>query len=590
MRQKRLLWRLIPTYLLITLGALLLVGWLATITVHRFYIKNKKADLEIRAKLVKTVLTDNLTSSRHSDLDSLSEGLSKVSLTRITIIDNKGNVLGDSEKDPVEMENHADRPEYKAAVSGQIGISTRFSTTLKQWMMYLAVPFKPDPEKAGGVVRLSIPLATIKDALARVYSGIALGGLLAIILAALFSYIVSRRISNPLVNMKQGAQRFAAGELTHRLTSSRVEELNELSSALNKMAVDLEERIGTITKQRNELEAVLSSMVEGVFAVDMKERLLKMNLSAQQLLGIETAEWQDRTLTEAVRNPELLRFVSEVLNNHQTKEGEIVFGSDRFLQVHGTLLFDEEDHEFGALIVMNDITRLRKLENIRREFAANVSHELRTPITSIKGFVETLQDGAIEDKASAERFLDIIHKHTDRLNAIIEDMLSLARIEQDAENDRIKPASVTIREIVMSAANQITPKASEKGITIEVVCQDEIQTRIVPHLLERATVNLLDNAVNYSETGTVVRVEVEKQPSEIIISVKDSGCGISSEHLPRLFERFYRVDPDRSRTMGGTGLGLAIVKHIALAHKGYVSVDSQPGEGSSFRIHLPVVA
>ncbi|RLC36985.1 PAS domain-containing sensor histidine kinase [candidate division Kazan bacterium] len=588
MKRKRLLWQLVPTYLAITLGALLLVGWLAAITVHRFYLSQTEADLEVIARLVRQQIKGRFTVDGKSSLDSLSKALRRTSSTRITFINSIGDVLGDSDKDPAEMENHSDRPEFKDAIAGRTGVSIRYSTTLKKRMMYLAIPVESDVGEPVGLVRVSIPLTTIKDALAQVYSGIALGGLLALVLAALFSYIVSRRISNPLVAMKEGAQRFAAGELSHRLTAQRVEELHELATALNKMAVDLDDRIGTIMKQHRELEAVLSSMVEGVLAVDMNERLLKANRSAEELLGIDSVEWQGRSLTEVIKNPDLQWFVSDVLRTRRKMESEIVLGGDQFLQVHGTLLHDAEEREIGALIVMNDITRLRKLENIRRDFAANVSHELRTPITSIKGFVETLQDGAIEDPQSATRFLDIIVKHTDRLNAIIEDLLSLARIEQDAESDRIELENDSVMEVVTTAVRLCEQRASENEIAIEVNCPEDVLTNIAAPLLERAMVNLLDNAINFSEPGGTVQVDVEKRSSEVIVAVKDSGCGIAAEHIPRLFERFYRVDPDRSRKLGGTGLGLAIVKHIAIAHNGRVSVDSQPGQGSTFRIHLPI--
>ncbi|MCF7811225.1 cell wall metabolism sensor histidine kinase WalK [bacterium] len=586
MKHKKLLWQLVPTYLAITLGALLLVGWLAANTVHRFYISQTETDLEVRAHLIKEQVKKDFNLVNRLSLDSLSEALSQISSTRITFIDINGNVLGDSDEDPAEMENHSDRPEIKQALTAQKGVSIRYSTTLKKRMMYLAIPVKSDANESLGVVRVSLPLVTIKDALAHVYSGIAMGGLLGLILAAVISYLVSKRISNPLIEMKSGAIAFASGKLNHRLTSPPVEELSELSTAMNKMAVDLSKRIETVTRQRNELEAVLSSMVEGVFAVDIEEKLLRVNRSAQALLGVKSENWQGRTLTEAVRNPDLQRFVIDILENHETIEDEIVVG-DKFLQVHGTILHDAADREFGALVVMNDITRLRKLENIRREFAANVSHELRTPITSIKGFVETLRDGAIDDKESAVHFLDITAKHTNRLNAIIEDLLSLARIEQNTESDRIELTRGSVRDVIMSAVGISLQKASEKGIPIEINCSVDAHADIAAPLLERAIVNLLDNAINYSGKGSQVMVNVEKQNSEIVISVKDSGCGIDAEYLPRLFERFYRVDPDRSRKLGGTGLGLAIVKHIALAHNGKVSVESKLGEGSEFRIYLP---
>jgi len=586
MKRKRLLWQLFPTYIAIALGALLVVGWIATSTVNRFYISKTKEDLAVRAQLIIEQLCEEFAVANTAKLDSLCKNLSRKSSTRITFIDGNGVVIGDSERKPASMENHADRPEIRKAMSGEVGISIRFSTTLKMKMMYLALPLSQDYDNRTGVVRVAIPLTTIKDALSQAYSGIILGGLFALLLAALFSYIVSRKISNPLVEMKSGAERFALGELDHRLEVPAVEELNALATSLNKMAADLNYRIGTVTKQRNELEAVLSSMVEGVIAVDMNEKLLKMNVAAQKLLGIESDNWQGRSLIEMIRNPELQEFVSIVLNTRHISEGELSV-RDNFLQVHGTLLYDADNREIGALIVLNDITRMRKLENIRKEFAANVSHELRTPITSIKGFAETLRDGAIEEKESADRFLDIIIKHSDRLTAIIEDLLSLSRIEQDTENERLNPTPHKVWEVAESAVKICESKIVARQIQVNINSVDDSQIQIIYRLLERAIVNLLDNAINYSEPNSSVEIKIEKLNSEVVISVKDFGCGIASEHLPRLFERFFRVDADRSRKMGGTGLGLAIVKHAALAHNGRVSVDSKPGLGSTFMIHLP---
>jgi len=586
MKRKRLLWQLFPTYIAITLGALLIVGWLATSTVNRFYVSKTKEDLEIRAHLIVEQLCIEFTAAKTAQLDSLCKKLSQKSSTRITFIDAYGVVIGDSERKPANMENHADRPEVREALSGEVGISTRFSTTLEMKMMYLALPLSQENTKLTGVVRVAIPLTTIRDALSQAYSGIVLGGLFALLLAALFSYIVSRKISNPLVGMKSGAERFASGELGHRLETQSVEELHALAVSLNKMAADLDYRIATVTKQRNELEAVLSSMIEGVIAVDMNEKLLRINLAAEKLLGIKSGDWHGRSLIEMIRNPKLQEFVSDVLNKKGVLESEL-FIRDQFLQAHGTLLYDAGDLEFGALIVLNDITRLRKLENIRKEFAANVSHELRTPITSIKGFAETLRDGAIEDKESAERFLDIIIKHSDRLTSIIEDLLSLSRIEQDTENDRLKPARHKVWEVAESAVKVCESKIAARQIQVNINSIDNSEIQIIYPLLERAIVNLIDNAINYSEPHMAVEIKIKKQNSEVVIAIKDNGCGIAAEHLPRLFERFFRVDADRSRKMGGTGLGLAIVKHAALAHNGRVSVESDPGHGSTFMIHLP---
>jgi len=250
-------------------------------------------------------------------------------------------------------------------------------------------------------------------------------------------------------------------------------------------------------------------------------------------------------------------------------------GKDRFLQAHGTMLYDTQGKGMAALIVLNDITRLKKLENMRREFVANVSHELRTPLTSIKGFVETLKNGALADKQHAERFINIVARHVDHLNAIIENLLRLSQIEQEA-----------VKEQIVLERQQL--KQVGKNIKIEINCNDDIEAKISPALLEQAVVNLIDNAIKYSESEKSIRVEAEKTLKEVIISIHDQGCGISKEHLPHIFELFYRVDKAGSRKLGGIGLGLAIVQHIVQVHGGHISVDSTLGKGSTFSLYLPI--
>jgi two-component system phosphate regulon sensor histidine kinase PhoR len=270
-------------------------------------------------------------------------------------------------------------------------------------------------------------------------------------------------------------------------------------------------------------------------------------------------------------------------------EEELVLRRDReyFLQAHGTHLRDEEGKEIGILVVLNDLTRIRQLENLRRDFVANVSHELRTPITSIKGFVETLQDGALQKPADAERFLEIIRHHADRLNAIIEDLLSLSKIEREAEHGEVPLEAGDVNQVLEQAVQSSESRAKAKRIVIEAQPSDQVTALINSRLLEQAIVNLLDNAISYSDEGGLVKLGIEEREDEWIIFVRDNGCGMAPEHLHRIFERFYRIDRDRSRKLGGTGLGLAIVKHIALAHGGHISVESSPNEGSTFRIHLP---
>ena len=433
-------------------------------------------------------------------------------------------------------------------------------------------------------------VTSIDEALENIEVKIAVGGLLIAILAAILSLLVSRRISRPIEEIKKGAEGFARGDFEHRLPVSNSEELGSLSETMNQMAVELQNRINSMREQRNELEAVLSSMVEGVIAVDNEERIISVNQAAAQMLETNPSDVQNRSIQEVVRNTDLQNFVRNALSSDKTVEKDIILhgNGQRILNGHSTVLCDAEGQSMGALIVLNDVTQLRRLENIRKEFVANVSHEIKTPITAIKGFVETLRDGAMENREDAERFLKIIENHVDRLSAIIEDLLSLSRIEREVERDEIVLKEDPIRDVLRTAIQVCQVKASSKNVQIVLSCNEDLKANINAPLLEQAVVNLLDNAIKYSDDESDVNVSAKKVDNEIVLSVHDKGSGIKQENLPRIFERFYRVDKARSRKQGGTGLGLAIVKHIAQAHGGYVLVDSTYGEGSTFSIHLPL--
>jgi two-component system phosphate regulon sensor histidine kinase PhoR len=293
-----------------------------------------------------------------------------------------------------------------------------------------------------------------------------------------------------------------------------------------------------------------------------------------------------------IRLSELQRFVVVALSSEEPVEkGLVLYGeAERIVRAHGTPLRDAEGKREGVLIVLNDVTHLAKLENIRKDFVANVSHEIKTPITAIKGFVETLQEGQSQDPEDVRRFLGIVHRHVDRLEAIVEDLLTLSRIEKEAETEEITLEEHSVRKVLVKAVQACENKAQVKKIHLELECSEDLKGRINPPLLEQAVVNLIDNAINYSEEGKSVTIRAQENAQEILIQVEDQGSGIERRHLERIFERFYRVDKSRSRKLGGTGLGLSIVKHILEAHGGRVSVESQPGRGSTFTLHLPGLA
>jgi two-component system phosphate regulon sensor histidine kinase PhoR len=439
------------------------------------------------------------------------------------------------------------------------------------------------------VMLVFVPLSRLTPALNVVSREVFAAGLVAVALVAAANFLVSRRIIQPLEEIREGAERFARGELRHRLPESASEEIGVLAESLNRMAEQLDERIGTILRQQNEHQAVLSSMEEGVLAVDRNGTVLSVNQMCAALLGAEADRLRGRTVYEVIRKPDLVKFIDAALRSPSSIDGDLRFFSpeERWLNAHGTILHDAQEHKIGVLIVLHDVTRLRHLENVRRDFVANVSHELRTPITSIKGFVETLLDEELDDKANAMRFLRIVFKQVNRLDAIINDLLLLSRIERGAEDQTIERGPELLHEVLASAAEMCEKKATDKSLTIAVDCPADFVAGINGPLLEQAVINLIDNAIKYSETGSSIQVQGRREAASVVIRVKDTGCGIAVNHLPRLFERFYRVDKARSRELGGTGLGLAIVKHIVTAHQGTVEVESTVGKGSVFSIRLP---
>ena len=586
MGKKRLIWQLYPPYLLLIVICLAAITWYAAGSLRSFHLEQVDRDLRAKAILIANRIPETFSENPES-IDALCKLLGAEISTRITVILPNGKVIGDSEKDPAQMEFHGDRAEIKVAYEGNTGYSTRYSRTLLKQMRYVAIPLMKDG-KAVAVVRTSLPVLPILQALRGVYGKVAFSGLIIAAAAAILSLIISRKISRPLIQMERGAERFARGELDHRLPIPDSEEVGKLALAMNQMAAELASKIRTITRQRNEQEALLSSMVEGVLAVDNDENVIHLNAAAAGLLGVD-ASVTGRSIQEVVRNIELQQLIRQVLQTRSLVTNELTLNLDeeKILDVHGTLLQGAQDQAIGAVVVMHDVTRLRRLEKIRRDFVANVSHELKTPITVIGGYAETLVNGSVDTDDERRHFLEVIWKQAYRLNNIVDDLLALSKIESEAGTDQIALEECAVQAVVQAAVQTCEASAARKEIAVEVECGEEISCRLNPPLVEQALVNLIGNAIKYSDEKTTVAIEAVKTDNEINIRVKDQGPGIASEHLPRLFERFYRVDRARSRSQGGTGLGLAIVKHIALAHGGSVTVESTLGQGSTFTLHFP---
>ena len=588
MVKRRLFFQIFPSFLLIILIIIIALSWYVSSSIRTFYLDETSSKLEARANLVREyILKKDLLDSKNLNVEC--RELAVLSNTRITVVSKTGKVLADSDENPYLMDRHSDRLEIIEALNGRTGTSVRYSFTLNQDMMYLAIPVY-EKDIITAVVRLSFPLTFIEEALWQIQERIIIGGIIIAVLAAFLSFIISRRISRPLERIRKGAERFARGKFDKKLYGRGSVEISSLAETLNTMAKQLDERIRTLSKQRNEQEAMLRSMVEGVIAVDMDERIILINKAAGNFFQISAKDCSKKLISEVIRNTSLQEFIRYALKSNKRTKTEITIfqEKDLVLEIRGSALQDVKGNQIGTLIVMNDITQFRQLESMRSEFVANVSHELKTPITSIKGFVETLQDGEVKDPDKIIQFLDIIAKQTDRMNAIIDDLLKLSRIEQQKESSDIQLSQNKICDIIIGAVQDCKSQTAQKRISINIDCDDNLSANINPLLLRQAIINLVDNSIKYSDTGSNIEITVFEKKKKIVISVRDWGCGISNEHHHRLFERFYRVDKARSHGLGGTGLGLAIVKHIAAIHNGKVSVESESGKGSTFSIHLPL--
>ncbi len=589
MARKRLFWHLYPLYLLIAVGVALSVTWYAGSAVRRLYLDATQSALEARAVLARRLFLPLVESGADDEVDALCVELGGEAGARFTVILPDGRVVGESDEAPALMDDHNSRAEVREALAGRAGRSVRPSPTRKREMVYVAVPI----EKAGevlGVVRAAVPMASVKETLGPVYAGTLLAAAVIAAAAAAVSLLASRRVARPLEDLQRGADAFAHGQLGHRVAVQGSSEIGALARSMNQMAAALDDRMRAVVQQRNEMEAVLGSMSEGVVSLDRNQRILSVNPSAAGMLDIDAERADGASIQEVIRNPDLQAFVAKALVDDEPAEGEVTLpteGESRHVRVRSAALRDADDQTVGTLLVLYDVTRLRRLEMMRREFVANVSHELRTPITAIKGFAETLLETPDRTPGQEERYLQIIARQADRLQALFEDLLTLSRTEQQLERGNIGLQAESVKEVVESAVASCHLKAEQKNVTVQVECAEDARAELNAALLEQAVFNLIDNAIAYSAENSRVEVKAVRAGDEVAISVRDTGRGIAPEHLQRVFERFYRADKGRDRKTGGTGLGLSIVKHIVVAHRGRVTVESRLGQGSTFTIHLP---
>jgi two-component system phosphate regulon sensor histidine kinase PhoR len=478
------------------------------------------------------------------------------------------------------------------ARAGRPAITSSYDVTRGRRILAMAVPIGP-PGQPMAILRASTDTIRSDRELASSQRSILFGFLLCAGAAAAAAAALATRLARPVRELAQAATDVAGGNSEAPLPTPDVAELSSLASAIHILREQLVERGLLIGRQDTEQEAVLDSMIEGVLAIDARQRVLGINRAAADLFELDMEADLGRSMQDVIRNPDLRRFALRAIDCREPVEDDIVLPGprDRTIRVRGTALRDVSG-EGGAVIVLNDVTDLKRLENVRRDFVANVSHELKTPVASIKGFVETLLDGAADDPEDRHRFLDIIARQADRLEAIIEDLLALSRIEQSEGAGTLPLETTSVAALLSEAANDCLPRATERAIRLEVECDADLEAAVNAPLVEQALINLIDNAIKACDADDTIRVSARIASTDageplLEITVEDEGCGIEPAHLPRLFERFYRVDKGRSRTLGGTGLGLSIVKHIVQAHGGTVGVESTPGQGTTFTLRMP---
>lgn len=580
-------WRFIFTFFTITAVFLFLLGWFLMNSIEQYSNQNIEDRLLANALLISGNVAESQRVNRTMEYyTQYARAAREITGYRITIIDAAGMVLGDSDANAGEMENHEHRPEVKAALMGQTGKSIRVSKTMQQKMVYIAVPVK-SPEGVIGVVRLAMPWLEIQKSITYIKGVIGTAILVAFILTFLVVSSLTPGIVAPLEEMTSIAKNIAEGKMNTEVKVATNDEVGALARSFNYMGIRLRDTIGQITEERNKLQAILTSMTDGVIAIDRQGHILLINPTVEIMFGVRLEDIMGKSVIEVIRNYELEKLLLGALarDDSFTREIQILSPMIKTFRVHMAPL-NNALGTVGVVAVMRDITEIRELERMRTEFVANVSHELRTPLTSIKGFVETLLDGAVEDQMLARHFLDIINEESERLSRLINDLLSLSRLED--KNASINKNPVELAKVISNIISMLQPQMKEKNIVLATDIAGNLPViEADKDMMGQLLINLLDNAIKYTPAGGRISVEAKPSMLGVKVIVSDTGIGIPEESLPRLFERFYRVDKARSRDMGGTGLGLAIVKHILEVHGGSIEVRSTLGGGTAFTFYLP---
>jgi two-component system, OmpR family, phosphate regulon sensor histidine kinase PhoR len=582
--------RLYIRYVLVVFTVALVIGLLGAERLHDAHVEQAQRLLGNTVTVVAHLLQPELEPGRQADLQRHVQQLGRELGYRVTIIgpDAAGTVLADSEANPATMVGHRTRPEVVSAFSLGEGWDIRKSDTIHKQLLYYAR--RVDVGGQSAFIRLAIHIDDLNQSLRTFYLSISVATVLCMLLGAVVAYHLARRQAAPIVEVTQFADALAKGQLDHRILRSDEGELGILSHSLNSMADSFTRLLQESEHGKTELKAILTSMHEGIVATDSHRRILLVNESAARLLDFPPDAAEGKLIWEVIRHQQIIRAVDEACSAGQRQQFEITPQAGRHFQIT-VCPFAQTSATHGVVIVVHDISQGMRYQDLRKEFVANVSHELRTPLAVIKGYVETLRDGAARDPVKCDEFLATIERHANQLTNLVGDLLELSKLE----NQPAIPRRVTI-DLAATAhrvVEMLRPSADARGHTLAVTLTGPPPCIVGnADYIERAMINLVDNAIKYTpaNSGGKIDITIGAEPPNAFIDISDTGLGIPPEDLPRIFERFYRVDRSRSREMGGTGLGLAIVKHIVQSHAGSVSVQSEPNKGSRFRILLPLAA
>lgn len=574
-------WKLMLSFMLLVITMAGLFYLLFDHTISGYAAGEAREQLNHQARLARLMIEHE----KYPDHQQTAQAIGDVIKARVTILSTNGVVIGDSEVNRANLtglDNHADRPEIQQAAASGSGTSIRYSSTIRMDMLYTALPFNTSTER--GFVRLAVPL----DSLARIRTTLhsMIGGaiILAVLVSLLLSFLLSRIVFKPLEAISAAATRIGKGELELRIPVSGSDEISGLAVVMNEMSGRIREQLQNIAAEKQQLNAILQGMGEGVMVVSRDGIITLVNQAFRKLFALDV-DAVGRQLIEVSRHPDLLAAFGQQQQSKGNLLREIVIQPQGQTLLTHWVPLELENRRQGVVAVFHDISDMKKVENMRRDFVANVSHELRTPVTVIKGYAETLLDGTLEsDPERARRFTEIILGHSERLTALINDILTLSKLE--AKGAALELLPLDPAAVVLKAVRLLAEQAEARNIIMYADLCGISQVMADHGRVEQVLVNLLDNAIKYTPAGGNVRISGEESGDFVRISVADNGVGIPPKDLPRIFERFYRVDEARSREQGGTGLGLAIVKHIIQLHGGEVSVTSNIGSGSVFSFTL----